>query len=114
MADSAAPAIRTSLTAEALGAIASRLRPANAAVARRYPGESGRRQPVHTVYAGAHLFTAESARAYGRAALEALEEYAPDAATLAAAVGMAEPRAVTERVHARVVEKLRREPVEDF
>jgi hypothetical protein len=114
MTDSAAPAIRTSLPRDVLGAIARRLRPANEAVAHRYPGESGRRQPVHTVYAGAHLFTADSARAYGRAALEALEEYAPDAAALAAAVGMAEPRGVAERVYARVVEKLKREPVEDF
>ncbi|HKG95083.1 MAG TPA: hypothetical protein VKA84_24410 [Gemmatimonadaceae bacterium] len=113
MADSAAPAIRTSLTAEALGAIAGRLRPANAALARRYPGDSGRRQPVHTVYAGAHLFTADSARAYGRAALQALEEYAPDWHDLVAATGMTE-WSVAERVYERVVEKLRREPVEDF
>ena len=114
MADSAAaPAVRTSLTSDALGAIAGRLRPANAALTRRYPGESGRRQPVHTVYAGAHLFAADIARTYGRAALQAMEEYAPDWDTLVDATGMAE-WAVAERVYARVFEKLKREPVEDF
>jgi hypothetical protein len=49
----------------------------------RYPGESGARQPVHTVYGGAHLFTADTARKLGELALRALETYAPDAATFA-------------------------------
>ena len=31
---------------------------ANRAFAAQYPGESGARQPVHTVYGGAHLFRA--------------------------------------------------------
>jgi citrate lyase beta subunit len=45
--------------------------------------------------------------------VRALQEYAPDAATLAEAVGLpAGPLADT--VYARVVEKLSREPVEDF
>ena len=32
---------------------------------RHYPGETGRRQPVHTVYGGAHLFKADSAKRLG-------------------------------------------------
>lgn len=78
----------------------------------RYPGESGRRQPVHTVYGGAHLFRADSAAKLGKLALGALEEYAPDAATLGAALGL--PAAIAGKVYPRVVEKLQREPVEDF
>ncbi|MEO6239157.1 MAG: phosphoenolpyruvate kinase, partial [Vicinamibacterales bacterium] len=70
------------------------------------------RQPIHTVYGGAHLFRADTAPRLGVAALRVLEEYAPDAATLAAVLGI-EP-AAAERVHGRVTEKLRREAVEDF
>ena len=70
------------------------------------------RQPIHTVYGGAHLFKADTAPRLGVTALRVLEEYAPDAATLAAVLGIAS--AAAERVHSRVTEKLRREPVEDF
>lgn len=70
------------------------------------------RQPVHTVYGGAQLFRADSARSLGRKALEALRQYAPNAATLAQALGLPESTAAT--VYERVVEKLQREPVEDY
>jgi citrate lyase beta subunit len=70
------------------------------------------RQPIHTVYGGAHLFNADTAAKLGANALRVLHEHAPDAATLAAAVGM--PAAAADRVYARVREKLTREPVEDF
>src|SRR5207247_10714904 len=79
---------------------------------KRYPGDSAARQAVHTVYGGAHLFRADSARELGDLALRSLDEYAPDANTIAAAVGLAPELAVT--VYDRVREKLRREPVEDF
>ena len=70
------------------------------------------RQPIHTVYGGAHLFKADTAARLGSAAMRMLQDYAPDAATLATILGIAP--GVAERVHARVAEKLRREPVEDF
>ncbi|HEX6748889.1 MAG TPA: hypothetical protein VF092_16440 [Longimicrobium sp.] len=91
----------------------ARLRRANEGFARRYPGEGGARQPVHTVYGGAQLFRSDSTVKLGQVARRALAEYAPDPETLAAAVGMA-GGAFAERVYARVVEKLEREPVEDF
>ena len=114
------------------------------AFARRYPGETGRRQPVHVVYGGAHLFRAGISRRLGELALASLDEFAPDAFTFASAVGMnraaalpksaklavaaerrfarapeklrAENRAawMALAVYGRVIEKLRREPVEDF
>jgi citrate lyase beta subunit len=102
----------TSLTADALRLVSERLRTANLAFAQRYPGESGRRQPVHTVYGGAHLSKADTAARLGALALRALEEYAPAPADLAAAIGL--PAALVPTVHARVAEKLRREAVEDF
>jgi citrate lyase beta subunit len=88
------------------------LEAANREFARAHPGESGQRQPVHVVYGGAHLFKHDMVRRLGALATRAVEEYAPDPAKLALATGI--PNALAEIVYARVVEKLRREPVEDF
>src|SRR5689334_4244961 len=71
-----------------------------------------RRQPVHTVYGGAHVFQSDSAVKLGKLALEALEEFAPRADALAKILGL--PRGLASPVYARVVDKLRREPVEDY
>ena len=76
------------------------------------PTNSHQRQPIHTVYGGAHLFKADTAARLGAAALRVLEEYAPDAVALGNVLGIAPGSA--GRVYARVTEKLRREPVEDF
>jgi citrate lyase beta subunit len=89
-----------------------RLRSANLAFSRLYPGDSGRRQPVHTVYGGAHLFKADTASRLGALALRALEDYAPEPADLVETAELSEELA--PKIHERVIEKLRREPVEDF
>jgi hypothetical protein len=104
--------MKRSLSDATMREVASSLQEANAAFAREFPGESGRRQPVHTVYGGAHLFKADSARRLGGLARRSLEQYAPDAATFARAVGL--PAGLGETVYTRVTEKLVREPVEDF
>src|SRR6266404_3065378 len=85
---------------------------ANQEFARTHPGESGRRQPVHVVYGGAHLFKSDTCSRLGTLAQHALAEYAPDPATLALALGI--PPAIADTVYERVLEKLRQEPVEDF
>jgi hypothetical protein len=117
MADhTAAPApgtVRTSLAAGELDATAGRLRAANAAFARRHPGEAAARQPVHTVYGGAQLFGADAAAKLAAVAQRSLAEYAPDAATLGEALGIAEHPALAA-IHERVAAKLAREAVEDF
>lgn len=105
---------RTSLWPEEVEKISTSLSEANHAFARRYPGESNRRQAVHTVYGGAHLFRADSAQKLGAAALRALEEYAPDSATLAHVLGVEVDEMLAQKIFERVVEKLQREPVEDF
>ena len=64
------------------------------------------------MYGGAHLFRADTASRLGAAALRALDEYAPDASTLASVLEI--PADSAERVYGRVREKLQREPVEDF
>jgi hypothetical protein len=103
---------RTTLADQIVAAAEKRLESANAAFARRYPGESGRRQPVHTVYGGAHLFHSDSAARLGALALHALAEFAPGPEALASVLGLARPLA--DMIYPRVVEKLRREPVEDL
>ncbi|HEU4432162.1 MAG TPA: hypothetical protein VFR51_02115 [Pyrinomonadaceae bacterium] len=90
------------------------LRRANEDFARHYPGETGRRQPVHTVYGGAHLFKSDSAQRLGSLARRSLEQFAPDATTFAKALDLAGSAELHATVYQRVNEKLQREPVEDF
>ena len=104
---------RTSLAGGELGTVAGRVHAANVALARRYPGEIATRQPVHTVYGGAQLFRADAAEKLGAVALHALEEYAPDPQTLGRALAIGDHPALGA-IHARVLDKLRREAVEDF
>ncbi|HYP02266.1 MAG TPA: hypothetical protein VER76_18895, partial [Pyrinomonadaceae bacterium] len=116
--------MKTSLTTDTARDIIARLQQANARFAHDYAGETGRRQPVHTVYGGAHLFKADTPRRLGALALRSLEQFAPDADTFARAVGLTGTgdSPVDERMDAplartiyeRVREKLTREPVEDF
>jgi citrate lyase beta subunit len=102
----------TTIPDKSLAAILDLLDRANVRVAAQFPGDSPARQPVHVVYGGAHLFKADAAQKLGAVALRALQEHAPDAASFAAALGL-DP-ALAQRIYPRVVEKLTREPVEDF
>jgi citrate lyase beta subunit len=102
------------LSTEDLAPIVNALRDANQAFLTRYPGESGRRQPVHVVYGGAHLFKADAGRKLGEVALRSLRDYAPDAPALADALGASWDHTFAADLYARVQAKLEREPVEDF
>ena len=101
-----------SLTSTFTHDLIQHLAAADQALSQSYPGDSGRRQPVHTVYVGAHLFRADLAAQWGSQALAALAEHAPRPADLARALDLPEGRA--EAIYPRVAEKLRREPVEDL
>jgi citrate lyase beta subunit len=102
----------TTIPEKSLVAILDVLDKGNLRVAEQFPGDSPARQPVHVVYGGAHLFKADAAQKLGAVALRTLQEHAPDAASLAAAIGI-DP-ALASRIYPRVVDKLTREPVEDF
>lgn len=136
--------MKQSLSEPSLKTIAERLGSSNQTFVARYPGESGRRQPVHTVYGGAHLFRADSARRLGQVAERALAENASDFVVFARAIGLPlaqqlpdvldyatglrhrlendpetvraenKPAWLAYTIHTRVQEKLNREPVEDF
>jgi citrate lyase beta subunit len=102
----------TSIPDNALSSILDVVDKPNARIAREFPGDSPHRQPVHVVYGGAHLFKADAAQKLGAIALKSLQDHAPDAATLAGAIDL-DP-ALADRVYLRLVDKLTREPVEDF
>src|ERR1700675_1916380 len=76
------------LSPESLQGIAAQLASAHQAFQRRYPGATGDRQPIHTVYGGAHLFRADTARRLGQTALRSLEEFAPDFSVFAKAISL--------------------------
>jgi citrate lyase beta subunit len=136
--------MQPSLSEDVLRPVIERLRDANVEAAQNYPGETGRRQPVHTVYGGAHLFRADTAKRLGQVAERALAENASDFVVFARAIGLPfseelpdvldyatglkhrlehEPEAVraenkaawlAHTIYTRVQDKLKREPVEDF
>ena len=89
------------------------LRKANHAFAQAHPGEGSGRQPVHTVYGGAQLFTADTVPKLGALALEAMDRYAPSPDALGVALGIGRHPAIGA-IDQRVRDKLAREPVEDF
>ncbi|MBC3841692.1 aldolase [Streptacidiphilus sp. 4-A2] len=84
---------------------------------RRYPGEPGSRQPVHTVYVPADALADTTVGGlvadWGRQAGALLDAHAPDAAALAAVLGRPAD-ALAAEVYDRVRAKLVREPVEDL
>ncbi|HEX8265822.1 MAG TPA: hypothetical protein VF596_10475 [Pyrinomonadaceae bacterium] len=102
----------TTISQESIQEITRGLRSSLAAFASRYPGESARRQPVHTVYGGAHLFKSDTAPRLGTLAMRSFETYAPDARTFAQALEL--PGKLADTIYERVREKLAREAVEDF
>ncbi len=103
----------TTLSAELLAPLRARLDAANHAFAKAYPGESERRQPVHTVYGGANLFKADLAKKMAGLALRHMAENAPDVESFASAFGLGD-RDLAAKVFVRVKQKLDHEAVEDF
>ncbi len=91
--------MKTTFTPEMLAPVLESLARANAAHDALFAGESVERQPVHTVYGGAHLFQVETASKFGSLALELLRNH---------------PLEVSHVVLERTIAKLQREPVEDF
>ncbi|MFI1165694.1 DUF6986 family protein [Streptomyces sp. NPDC020801] len=104
--------VATSLAGAVSEAISASLAPVDAELDRRYPGDPGTRQPVHTVYVPGDVFAADTIRSWGDQALAALDEHAPDAASFAAVLGLSDELAAP--VYDRVRTKLEREPIEDL
>lgn len=129
--------MKRTLSEGELQAVLRPLAEANDRFARRYPGESTARQPVHTVYGGAHLFKADAARKLGGIALDVVNQHAPHFGVFARALELpghgeipydpleieklsvaslapSHPAWLACQVYARMLRKLKEEPVEDF
>ncbi|MBC8259575.1 MAG: phosphoenolpyruvate kinase [SAR324 cluster bacterium] len=130
------------LTSERTSGILHQLSEANKSFENDYPGKSLQRQPVHTIYGGAHLFKAETAQKMGKLAQKILADFAPNFVTFAQALELkgseSLPTKISEinalvadaekngvnpsnsatwlawRVYGQVCKKLEREAVEDF
>lgn len=69
-----------------------------------------RREPIHVVYGGAQLFTAETFLKVGKLALKAIEDYAPTAAEFEHCLELDPKLGIFDRV----VQKLKTNAVEDY
>ncbi|MEZ4227302.1 MAG: phosphoenolpyruvate kinase [Polyangiaceae bacterium] len=136
--------MKTSLSSADIDRELATLTEAEARFNKQFPGESGSRQPVHTVYGGAHLFKAGTSKKLGELASRMLATYAPDAFTFARALDLPgsqtlpaqldeskgiiaavrkdpeaartlnRPAWLASILYDRIVDKLQREAVEDF
>ena len=77
-----------------------------------YPGDSADRQPVQTVYGGAHLFKFDTAKKLSSLSLKFMQDYAGDESAFTTALNI--PRNISSEVYSRVMKKLETEAVEDF
>ncbi|HRI23201.1 MAG TPA: phosphoenolpyruvate kinase [Ferruginibacter sp.] len=92
----------------------NRLKEANTAFQKIYPGDRSERQPVHTLYGGANLFKSDAAVLLGKRALEIFETYAPDHKVFGKVFGMDTASGFSEKVYKKVMTKLKTEAIEDF
>ena len=103
--------VEPSLPDSVLDATDAALADTDAFLERAYPGEDGRRQPVHTVYVPADTYSPELPRQWGDAALALVAEHG-GMSTLCDELGLA--RELGDQVAERVTAKLTRAPVEDL
>lgn len=91
------------------------LKAANQKLARQYPGDPIGRQPVHTFIGAADAFTSDAAQRAGADAIAMLNSHAATATAFADVLGLpTQHPGLADTVRARVIEKLQREPIEDF
>ncbi len=136
--------MKLTLTPDAITSITQRLHEANDRFALWFPGDPVDRQPVHTLYGGAHLFKSTTPAKLGSLGLRSLDAYAPNFVVFARVLGMSgaeslptqqkaidsltqalenDPEAVKQAnenawmaytIYQRVRHKLQTEPVEDM
>jgi citrate lyase beta subunit len=100
------------LSTDSLNNWSQRLQRASARITDQFPGEGPERQPVHTVYGGAQLFSSNTVIKLGEMAREFASQWAAEPEDLVSVLGL-DPE-LAERVHGAVLAKLEREPIEDY
>ncbi|MFT5800993.1 MAG: citrate lyase beta subunit [Nonlabens sp.] len=88
------------------------LKKANTSFQQIYPGDRSDRQPVHTVYGGANLFSYDMADKFARKAQHTFHTYAPNAEIFGEVFNL--DVAFAERIYEKVKKKLKVEALEDF
>ncbi|KAA3610225.1 MAG: phosphoenolpyruvate kinase [Calditrichaeota bacterium] len=133
--------MKLSIPESAKEKIFTELKTANIAFQNIYPGDRHDRQPVHTVYGGANLFKSDSIKKMNERALKTLKTNAPDFVEFAKVLMLEKhdqlpdnasqikalksklennpdqknhPAWLSFAVYNKVIEKLKREAVEDF
>ncbi len=106
--------MKTTLTKGNLVALNKNIQRANKKYKDSFPGESFERQPVHTLYGGAHLFKFDSAPKISQLALKGFQDHAKDPQTFAKGLGLEGSSQFFERLYKRVETKLTTEALEDF
>lgn len=99
------------LSDDFLARVDDALRPADYELAHRYPGDDGRRQPVHTVYVPADRFTADLPQRWGAEALATADRHGGLAAIARNTVTGSDAQA--QALAVLVAGKLTDEPIED-
>lgn len=94
---------------QTLAAVEEQLASTDELLAKQFPGDTGNRQPVHTVYIPADRYTAELPSTWGRNALAAVGD-TRGLVELATTLGLKEPQRLAELV----TTKLTKEPIEDL
>jgi citrate lyase beta subunit len=105
------------LTHDDLDAIDALAAPADDRLAQLHPGDTGSRQPVHTVYVPADQMTADLVRRWGTAATKALDSHARTATDFADALNLNRRRRqllTGDGVWDALRRKLDSEPIEDL
>jgi citrate lyase beta subunit len=90
----------------------ARLADADAALTARYPGDRGRRQPVHTVYVPADRYDSGTVRGWAEEARQALATHGGSETELAEALDL-QPSVAAE-IYQRILHKLDAEAIEDL
>jgi hypothetical protein len=107
--------MKTSLPSNLVLPLVQKLKTSHHKFSIRYTGNIPERTPIHVVYGGAHLFSADTAQKCGHLAMKSLQENAPDSVFLMKALGQENAdRHLWARVYDRVIKKLEQQPVEDF
>jgi citrate lyase beta subunit len=88
---------------------------ANAKLRQQYPGPSFEKQPIHTVYGGAHLFKSNTALKLSETALKHFLTYAPNVESLMDGLCL-DPRKEKQvtLAYERTIQKLKNQGVEDL
>lgn len=79
-----------------------------------YPGDPVDRQPVHTVYGGAQLFSRDTFGKLSRLAKKVFIDHVPDAESLSTVLQTSWNPAFSEKLYQRVCAKLDSQAIEDY